>query len=113
VCLVLALAEQHDLGALVAAACVATAGGYPAPVTASSACVIGLGYVGLPLVVALAEAGVSVVGFDVNPERVAGLRAGRSGIEDVPDAAVATRGLSFSVRARARFIDRAEGQRCR
>ncbi len=64
--------------------------------TASSACVIGLGYVGLPLAVALAEAGVSVVGFDVNPERVAGLRAGRSGIEDMPDAAVAIPGLSFT-----------------
>ncbi len=64
--------------------------------TASSACVVGLGYVGLPLAVALAEAGVSVVGFDVSPERVAGLRAGRSGIEDVPDAAVAIPGLSFT-----------------
>jgi nucleotide sugar dehydrogenase len=65
-------------------------------VTASSACVIGLGYVGLPLAVALAEAGVSVVGFDVNRERVAGLQAGRSGIEDVPDTAVTTQGLSFT-----------------
>jgi len=65
-------------------------------VTASSACVVGLGYVGLPLAVALAEAGVSVVGFDVNRERVAGLQAGRSGIEDVPDAAVAIPGLSFT-----------------
>jgi nucleotide sugar dehydrogenase len=65
-------------------------------VTASSACVVGLGYVGLPLAVALAEAGVSVVGFDVNPQRVAGLQAGRSGIEDVPDTAIALPGLCFT-----------------
>lgn len=45
---------------------------------------------------ALAEAGVGVVGFDVNPQRVAGLRAGRSGIADVPDSAVAILGLSFT-----------------
>ncbi len=60
------------------------------------ACVVGLGYVGLPLAVALAEAEVEVVGYDVNPERIAGLRAGCSGIEDVPDAAVSTPGLSFT-----------------
>ncbi len=62
----------------------------------TTACVVGLGYVGLPLAVALAEAGVQVVGFDVDPARVAALRAGRSGIEDVPDAATRTPGLSFT-----------------
>jgi len=61
-----------------------------------TACVVGLGYVGLPLAVALAEAGVEVVGFDVSGTRVAELQSGRSGIEDVPDAATATRGLSFT-----------------
>jgi UDP-N-acetyl-D-glucosamine dehydrogenase len=60
------------------------------------ACIVGLGYVGLPLAVALAEAQVEVVGYDVDALRVAELRAGRSGIEDVPDAAVATPGLAFS-----------------
>ncbi|MCW2680137.1 MAG: UDP-glucose 6-dehydrogenase [Frankiales bacterium] len=60
----------------------------------TSACVVGLGYVGLPLAVALAEAGVDVVGYDVDPLRVAELRSGRSGIEDVPDEAV--RGITFT-----------------
>jgi UDP-N-acetyl-D-glucosamine dehydrogenase len=60
------------------------------------ACIVGLGYVGLPLAVALAESGAEVVGYDVDALRVAELRAGRSGIEDVPDAAVATPGLAFS-----------------
>jgi nucleotide sugar dehydrogenase len=66
--------------------------------SAPSVCVVGLGYVGLPLAVALAESGVPVVGFDVDPRRIAELQAGRSGIEDVPDSAVALPGLSFTLR---------------
>ncbi len=38
--------------------------------------VIGLGYVGLPVAVAFARAGASVVGFDVNSGRIAELRDG-------------------------------------
>jgi nucleotide sugar dehydrogenase len=53
-------------------------------------CVVGLGYVGLPLAVALAEAGSTVVGYDASPARVASLAAGRSGIEDIPDATLAS-----------------------
>jgi UDP-N-acetyl-D-glucosamine dehydrogenase len=45
--------------------------------------VIGLGYVGLPLAVAFAEAGCDVVGVDVNAERVERLRRSESDIEDV------------------------------
>lgn len=48
--------------------------------------VIGMGYVGLPLAVVLAEAGHYVVGVDINSERVARLNAGESYIEDVPTA---------------------------
>ncbi len=51
--------------------------------------VIGLGYVGLPLAVAFADAGSEVVALDVDRGRVQALRAGRSWIEDVPDAALA------------------------
>lgn len=46
--------------------------------------VVGLGYVGLPLAVEIAEAGYRVIGFDVNARVVAGLTAGRSHIRDVP-----------------------------
>jgi UDP-N-acetyl-D-glucosamine dehydrogenase len=45
--------------------------------------VIGLGYVGLPLVVAFAEAGQEVVGVDVDPRKVAAVKAGDSYIEDI------------------------------
>jgi UDP-N-acetyl-D-glucosamine dehydrogenase len=45
--------------------------------------VIGLGYVGLPLAVEFARAGFDVTGFDVDPEKVAEINAGRSYIPDV------------------------------
>jgi UDP-N-acetyl-D-glucosamine dehydrogenase len=48
--------------------------------------IVGLGYVGLPLAVELAQAGYRVLGFDVNPDVVEGLNAGRSHVKDVTDA---------------------------
>ncbi len=52
--------------------------------------VIGLGYVGLPLAVELAQAGFEVHGIDIDAKRVAQLNAGRSYIQDVPTADVRT-----------------------
>jgi UDP-N-acetyl-D-glucosamine dehydrogenase len=46
--------------------------------------IVGLGYVGLPLAVAFAEAGVDVVGVDVNAQRVERIRRSESDIEDIP-----------------------------
>ncbi|SOD63389.1 nucleotide sugar dehydrogenase [Streptomyces zhaozhouensis] len=51
--------------------------------------VVGLGYVGLPLAARACEAGLAVVGFDVAPQVVEGLNAGRSHVGDIPDATVA------------------------
>jgi UDP-N-acetyl-D-glucosamine dehydrogenase len=45
--------------------------------------VLGLGYVGLPLAIAFAEAGFRTLGFDTNPEAVAGLMRGQSHIGDI------------------------------
>jgi UDP-N-acetyl-D-glucosamine dehydrogenase len=47
--------------------------------------IVGLGYVGLPLAIAFAEAGEQVVGVDVDATKVSSLRAGRSHIEDIAD----------------------------
>jgi len=47
--------------------------------------IIGLGYVGLPLAVAFAEAGERVIGLDTNAGRIEALRHGRSHVEDVSD----------------------------
>src|SRR5436305_3407987 len=46
--------------------------------------IVGLGYVGLPLAVAFAEAGHEVIGVDVDPERAAAVNRGASHVEDVP-----------------------------
>ena len=51
--------------------------------------VIGLGYVGLPLAVAFAQEGCEVIALDIDSRKVDAVRAGRSYIEDVPDAALA------------------------
>jgi len=45
---------------------------------------VGLGYVGLPLAVELAEAGYRVIGFDLSKRVVDGINAGRSHIQDIP-----------------------------
>ena len=48
--------------------------------------IVGLGYVGLPLAVAFAEAGCDVIGVDVDAGRIAMVSDGRSPIEDITDA---------------------------
>jgi len=52
--------------------------------------VLGLGYAGLPMAVALGEAGYRVVGLDVDGARVATVGAGRSPVSYVADSAVST-----------------------
>jgi len=51
--------------------------------------IVGLGYVGLPLAVAFAEAGHRVIGVDVNAARMEQLRSGDSYIEDIPSPRLA------------------------
>ena len=51
--------------------------------------IVGLGYVGLPLAVAFAEAGQAVVGLDSDRRKVEGIRDGRSHVEDVSDETLA------------------------
>jgi len=49
-----------------------------------TAAVIGLGYVGLPLAMEYAGAGIQVVGIDVDGSKVKSIRAGKSYIGDIP-----------------------------
>lgn len=46
----------------------------------TTVCVLGLGYVGLPLAAAFAEAGLLVVGYDVDRTKVINVLAGKSGL---------------------------------
>lgn len=57
--------------------------------------VVGLGYVGLPLAVALARH-FSVIGFDINPTRVTSLQNGRDTTREVEDHILAASGVRFT-----------------
>jgi UDP-N-acetyl-D-glucosamine dehydrogenase len=67
------------------------------------AAVIGLGYVGLPLVVTMARAGIKVTGFDVDPRVIDSLTDGRSHVDDVTaeDLAEVAERTSFTIDPRA------------
>jgi len=58
--------------------------------------VIGLGYVGLPVAVAFARQGASVVGFDIDPDRIAELRAGRDRTREVEPHELSCPDLRFT-----------------
>ena len=63
--------------------------------------VIGLGYVGLPLVVAFAEAGERVVAVDVDERKVEALKRGESYIEDIASERLAA--VLGSIEASTKF----------
>lgn len=65
--------------------------------------VIGLGYVGLPVAVTLAEAGYRVVGVDLRGHKVELLEQGRSHLLEIPDARVAPLRASGHLRATTSF----------
>jgi len=50
--------------------------------------IIGLGYVGLPLAFVFCEAGLHVVGFDIDERKIAQLKTGKSYISYIPDEEV-------------------------
>ncbi|QND66318.1 nucleotide sugar dehydrogenase [Mesorhizobium loti] len=67
--------------------------------------VIGLGYVGLPLSVAIARAGFPVSGFDIEARKVESLNNGQSYIEAVTSTALAGHVASGRFRATADFAE--------
>ncbi len=52
--------------------------------------IVGLGYVGLPLAMEMAEAGYTVLGFDISRRVVDKLNGGESHVQDVPSSRLAT-----------------------
>ncbi|MBP6472636.1 MAG: nucleotide sugar dehydrogenase [Chloroflexi bacterium] len=67
--------------------------------------VIGLGYVGLPLSIAFAQAGIQVIGIDVDARKVSMLNAGQSYVEDVADSQLLPLVQAGSFRASTDFAD--------
>ena len=70
--------------------------------------VIGLGYVGLPLVLAVVEGGFLALGFDIDPEKVTTLNAGRSYIRGIGDHKIATLCCSGRFQSTSNFARVAE-----
>lgn len=58
--------------------------------------VLGLGYVGLPIAVALARHYDHVIGFDISPNRVRTLSEGHDWTDEITDAELAASALRFS-----------------
>lgn len=65
--------------------------------------IIGLGYAGLPMAVAFAEAGLPTIGVDLRADRVAALVAGESYVGDVPAATVSRLVAAGLLRATADY----------
>ncbi|MDT8305520.1 MAG: nucleotide sugar dehydrogenase [Anaerolineae bacterium] len=70
--------------------------------------IVGVGYVGLPLAVAFAEAGFRVIGVDVDKDKVASLNACKSYIEDVADSVLAPLITTGVFRASSDYADLAD-----
>jgi UDP-N-acetyl-D-galactosamine dehydrogenase len=71
--------------------------------------VIGLGYVGLPVAVAFARSGAAVIGFDIDQQRLAELKAGKDRTREVDPADLVHKSLRYksdpeSLRAADFFI---------
>lgn len=59
-------------------------------------CVVGLGYVGLPLAVEFDREGVDVIGYDVSEDKVAQFRAGTDPTQELSDAKIADSAIQFT-----------------
>lgn len=70
--------------------------------------VVGIGYVGLPLAVAFAQDGFTVIGVDVSQHRVDCLNRGESYIGDIPDSALQPLVAAGRLRASADYAALAE-----
>ncbi|NJD61128.1 MAG: nucleotide sugar dehydrogenase [Deltaproteobacteria bacterium] len=73
-----------------------------------TAAVIGLGYVGLPLAVEYAGAGIQVIGIDVDGSKVKSIRAGKSYIGDIPSKTLRDAVAAGLLRATSDFSALAE-----
>lgn len=69
-------------------------------------CIVGLGYVGLPLVLRFAEKGYRVIGIDVDPLKNEAINQGRSYIEHIPSERISC--VSNLIKATNQFSEATE-----
>ena len=62
-------------------------------------CVVGLGYVGLPIAVEFDQAGHSVAGFDIDPEKIEQLTTGHDPTGDVGADGISSCDVEFTTDA--------------
>jgi UDP-N-acetyl-D-glucosamine dehydrogenase len=67
--------------------------------------IVGLGYVGLPLMLTFGRKGFKVVGFDIDPSKIEALKAGKSYIRHIGDAPVSELRDSGRMRATSNFAE--------
>jgi len=67
--------------------------------------VVGMGYVGLPLMLTAASAGYRVAGFDVDPDKVEKINDGRSYLRHIPSEQIAAAVDKYGLRATVNFGD--------
>ena len=65
--------------------------------------VVGMGYVGLPLMLAAAEAGYNVVGFDTDPQKIDQINNGSSYLKHIRSEQIASAVRENGLRATADF----------
>ncbi|MBW2466980.1 MAG: nucleotide sugar dehydrogenase [Deltaproteobacteria bacterium] len=70
--------------------------------------IIGLGYVGLPLSLAFARKNISVIGFDLDPEKITSIHSGKSYIKHIPSEELAGFVKQGSLRGTTDFSRRSE-----
>jgi UDP-N-acetyl-D-galactosamine dehydrogenase len=64
--------------------------------TTQTICIVGLGYVGLPIAVEFDRAGYSVIGFDIDAEKVQQLTSGSDPTGDVGDSGITDCDVEFT-----------------
>jgi UDP-N-acetyl-D-glucosamine dehydrogenase len=67
--------------------------------------IVGLGYVGMPLALAVSAAGFRVIGCDIDPVKVDAINAGESYIKHIPGAKIAAAVRDNRLRATTNFSD--------
>jgi UDP-N-acetyl-D-glucosamine dehydrogenase len=65
--------------------------------------VVGMGYVGLPLMLTASAAGYCVIGFDVDPQKVGKINAGESYLKHIDSEQIAAASRKKRLRATTRF----------
>lgn len=70
--------------------------------------IVGMGYVGLPLMLAARASGYKVVGFDVDPQKVDAINAGKSYLKHIKNEKIAAALGETQLRATTRFEEMRE-----